>query len=65
MYSCRVEVRVYIQKVKHLEYEHKNGTKRVDGEGESSLIDEKEEHTTRSAFSSFCVCSNVVLGKLN
>jgi len=43
----RVEVRVYIQKVKHLEYEHKNNIKRVNVEGESALNEEGEAHFSR------------------
>lgn len=43
----RVEVRVYIQKVKHLEYEHKNNMKRIGGERISTVFEEKEEHTDR------------------
>merc|ERR1711871_699232 len=43
----RVEVRVYIQKVKHLEYEHKNNIKRVRNEGTISLEEEGDAHDTR------------------
>lgn len=43
----RVEVRVYVQKVKHLEYEHKNHMKRVAGERTSTVFEEGEEHTAR------------------
>jgi ubiquitin len=43
----RVEVRVYIQKVKHLEYEHKNNIKRVKNEGTISLEEESDMHDTR------------------
>jgi hypothetical protein len=43
----RVEVRVYIQKVKHLEYEHKNNIKRVNQEGGSALNEEGESHFSR------------------
>ena len=43
----RVEVRVYIQKVKHLEYEHKNNTKRVKADGQGTLRDEGNLHWQR------------------
>jgi len=43
----RVEVRVYIQKVKHLEYEHKNNTKRVQDEGTLAVDDESRWHNLR------------------
>jgi len=43
----RVEVRVYIQKVKHLEYEHKNNVKRVKQEGTVSIEEESEAHMLR------------------
>merc|ERR1719424_2382715 len=43
----RVEVRVYIQKVKHLEYEHKNNIKRVNVEGDGALNEEGEAHLNR------------------
>ncbi len=43
----RVEVRVYVQKVKHLEYEHKNSSKKVKRDGESSLEDEHEASVRR------------------
>lgn len=43
----RVEVRVYIQKVKHLEYEHKNNLRRVEGRGDSQVHEEKEGHHER------------------
>lgn len=47
--SHRVEVRVYIQKVKHLEYEHKNNMRRVDLDGDTSLADEKGQHFDRES----------------
>jgi growth arrest-specific protein 8 len=40
----RVEIRVYQQKVKHLEYEHRNGLKGVIADGEVLLDDEKNAH---------------------
>jgi len=43
----RVEVRVYIQKVKHLEYEHKNNIKRVHGDGHMAVEDEVYQHDLR------------------
>ena len=43
----RVELRVYQQKVKHLEYEHKNGIKGIVKEGSASLDKEQDEHRTR------------------
>ena len=43
----RVELRVYQQKVKHLEYEHKNGIKGIVKEGSASLDKEQDEHHTR------------------
>jgi hypothetical protein len=43
----RVEVRVYIQKVKHLEYEHKNAIKKVHRDGETMLVEEGDNHDGR------------------
>ncbi|CAK4072037.1 unnamed protein product [Aphanomyces euteiches] len=43
----RVEVRVYIQKVKHLEYEHKNNLKRVKTDGLTHIDEEKDMHVHR------------------
>ena len=43
----RVEVRVYIQKVKHLEYEHKNSMRNVRTDGETALEEEKAQHFER------------------
>jgi len=43
-----VEVRVYIQKVRHLEYEHKNNVKQVDEEGENSRFSETTDHVKRT-----------------
>ena len=40
----RVEVRVYVQKVKHLEYEHKNDVQKVSRDGELSVDDESGDH---------------------
>lgn len=40
----RTEVRVYVQKVKHLEYEHKNNVKRVELDGKGRLQDTSELH---------------------
>lgn len=45
----RVEVKVYEQKVKHLEYEHRQGMGRI-SEGEGARLEEEEkEHMTREA----------------
>lgn len=44
----RVEVRVYLQKVKHLEYEHANNVRAVAVEGEHFLTEEHETHDTRA-----------------
>jgi hypothetical protein len=45
----RVEVKVYEQKVKHLEYEHRQGMGRI-AEGEGGRLEEEEkEHMTREA----------------
>jgi len=45
----RVEVKVYEQKVKHLEYEHRQGMGRVE-DGEAARLDEEaKEHMTREA----------------
>jgi len=44
----RVEVRVYLQKVKHLEYEHKNNLTAIGAEGESFLNEETENHDDKS-----------------
>ena len=43
----RTEVRVYIQKVKHLEYEHKNNVKMGGQDGTTRLTEEGEHHTNR------------------
>jgi len=43
-----VEVRVYIQKVRHLEYEHKNNVKQVDEEGDNSRFGETADHKKRT-----------------
>mmetsp|Transcript_2869 Transcript_2869/g.3032 ORF Transcript_2869/g.3032 Transcript_2869/m.3032 type:complete len:480 (-) Transcript_2869:150-1589(-) len=43
----RVELRVYQQKVKHLEYEHKNNVKGITKDGESLLEDEHGLNVTR------------------
>ena len=43
----RVEIRVYQQKVKHLEYEHRNNVKAVVAEGETFLDGEKQTHEGR------------------
>lgn len=45
----RVEVRVYVQKVKHLEYEHKNALARVTSETKSTLFEETDSHTDRES----------------
>ncbi|TMW60047.1 hypothetical protein Poli38472_000089 [Pythium oligandrum] len=43
----RVEVRVYVQKVKHLEYEHKNNLKRVQADGVGHMDEERDLHQHR------------------
>lgn len=43
----RVELRVYQQKVKHLEYEHRNNIKEIVKEGTALLEDEQKTHTDR------------------
>lgn len=43
----RVELRVYQQKVKHLEYEHKNNIKTISKDGVSLLDDEQGLNVTR------------------
>ncbi|CAE7688377.1 DRC4, partial [Symbiodinium sp. KB8] len=45
----RVEVKVYEQKVKHLEYEHRQGMGRVSDAEASRLEEEGKEHMTREA----------------
>lgn len=40
----RVEIRVYMQKVKHLEYEHQNNIKSIANEGEELLEGEIDLH---------------------
>jgi len=45
----RVEVRVYSQKVKHLEYEHTITLKAIEGETEGMLKEEGSEHAGREA----------------
>lgn len=43
----QVEIKVYIQKVKHLEYEHKNNGNAVDKYGTKSRLIETEHHRKR------------------
>ena len=43
----RVEVRVYTQKVKHLEYEHKHAVTRIETEAKTLLQDETDVHTDK------------------
>ncbi|KAG1691957.1 hypothetical protein DVH05_025937 [Phytophthora capsici] len=43
----RVEVRVYVQKVKHLDYEHKNNLKRVQADGMGHMDEERDLHDHR------------------
>ncbi len=45
----RVEVRVYSQKVKHLEYEHSISLKTIAGETTTLLEDETTDHGAREA----------------
>ncbi len=45
----RVEVRVYSQKVKHLEYEHALSLKHIGAETSTMLVDEGVEHGSREA----------------
>ncbi|CAB1109167.1 unnamed protein product [Ectocarpus sp. CCAP 1310/34] len=47
--SPRVEVRVYVQKVKHLEYEHQNNLKSITMDGEQLLSGEGDLHGNRSS----------------
>lgn len=42
--TFRVEVRVYVQKVKHLEYEHQNNLKAIAMDGDHLLDDESGLH---------------------
>ncbi|EGB12903.1 hypothetical protein AURANDRAFT_19143 [Aureococcus anophagefferens] len=44
----RVEVRVYLQKVKHLEYEHNNNLRNIAVEGEHFMTEEHENHDNRA-----------------
>jgi len=43
----RVEVRVYVQKVKHLEYEHKNNLKAIDVDNTNGREEEDGLHEDR------------------
>ncbi|KAL7693954.1 putative growth arrest-specific protein [Plasmopara halstedii] len=43
----RVEVRVYAQKVKHLDYEHKHNLKRVQIDGSNHMDEERDLHEHR------------------
>jgi hypothetical protein len=43
----RVELRVYQQKVKHLEYEHKNNIKGIVRDGSEALETEQQIHDAR------------------
>lgn len=45
----RVEVRVYVQKVKHLEYEHSHALKRIEGDTKDLLQEETDVHRDREA----------------
>ncbi|CAM9940803.1 unnamed protein product [Ascophyllum nodosum] len=45
----RVEVRVYVQKVKHLEYEHQNNVESIENEGKDLLGKETDLHGQRSS----------------
>lgn len=45
----RVEVRVYVQKVKHLEYEHKNNLKSIDVSSKELTQEEMGMHENRSS----------------
>jgi hypothetical protein len=40
----RVEIKVYMQKVKHLEYEHTNNCERVQAEGAFLMKEERTHH---------------------
>ena len=40
----RVEIKVYMQKVKHLEYEHSNNCERVQAEAQGLMKDERNHH---------------------
>lgn len=41
----RVEIKVYMQKVKHLEYEHGNQCKEVDAQAKKEMSKELKHHT--------------------
>jgi myosin heavy subunit len=43
----RVELRVYQQKVKHLEYEHRNNIKAIVQDGTAVLVEEQKSHEDR------------------
>lgn len=45
----RTEVRVYVQKVKHLEYEHKNNVKLIGVDQQSRTATETTQHDTRES----------------
>lgn len=44
----QVEIKVYIQKVKHLEYEHKTNSKKVKKDGEVAQLQESDEFRQRN-----------------
>jgi hypothetical protein len=44
----QVEIKVYIQKVKHLEYEHKTQGKKVKGDGDAAKLREADEFRERN-----------------
>mmetsp|Transcript_2976 Transcript_2976/g.8698 ORF Transcript_2976/g.8698 Transcript_2976/m.8698 type:complete len:479 (+) Transcript_2976:40-1476(+) len=44
----RVEVRVYLQKVKHLEYEHNNNLRNISVEDDHYATEERENHDSRA-----------------
>ncbi len=63
----RVEVRVYVQKVKHLEYEHKNSLTRISAEDGSMTVAQHTDHVTREAVlreQKVCECGVVVVALL-
>lgn len=45
----RVEISVYLQKVKHLEYEHEDNLRGIETEGEKLAKEENDEHECRSS----------------
>ena len=45
----RTEIKVYMQKVKHLEYDHKNSLQKVELESKTVMKEENDDHTSNES----------------